>query len=152
MRILRLVTDHIDTVYDIVQTTIAAVYPRYYPQGAVDFFAKLHSMQNICHDVSVHRVFLLLNEENIPVGTVTVKENEICRLFVLPAFQGKGYGSLLMKYAERFIAAKYSCVILDASLPAKSIYLHRGYVSIDYHTIETDNGDFLCYDIMQRNF
>ena len=39
-------------------------------------------------------------------------------------------------------------IVLDASLPAKRIYRKRGYVDAEYHTIQTDSGDFLCYDVM----
>ena len=84
------------------------------------------------------------------MGTVTVKENEICRLFVLPQFQGKGYGGRLLDFAEKKAAENYGKIIIDASLPAKPIYLKRGYVFTEYHTIETDNGDFLCYDVMEK--
>lgn len=44
---------------------------------------------------------------------------EICRLFVLPAYQGVGYGREMLDFAEKIISAWYSKVVLDASLPAK---------------------------------
>lgn len=37
-----------------------------------------------------------------------------------------------------------------AALPAKRIYLKHGYREAAYHIIETDNGDFLCYDEMVK--
>ena len=36
-----------------------------------------------------------------------------------------------------------------ASLPAKPIYKKRGYRETEYHTVQTENGDFLCYDVME---
>lgn len=87
----------------------------------------------------------------IPVGTVTVKGNEVCRLFVLPAYQGKGYGSQLLDFAENIILRHYSNVVVVASFPAKCIYLKQGYVDTDFKRIQTYNGDFLCYDVMEKH-
>ena len=92
----------------------------------------------------------LLDDGGEYVGTVTIKENEICRLFVLPQKQHKGYGQMLLDFSEQKILQKHSKVIIDASLPAKRIYLKRGYSDIEYNQILTDNGDILCYDVMEK--
>lgn len=95
-------------------------------------------------------VYLLLNEKQLAVGTVTLKNHEICRLFVLPAHQKKGYGRRLMDFAEQKIFECTDICRFDASLPAKAIYIKRGYRESAYHIIPTENGDFLCYDVMQK--
>ena len=38
-------------VKDIAHRTIKAVYPRYYPAGAVDFFLAYHSDEHIMCDI-----------------------------------------------------------------------------------------------------
>ena len=81
---------------------------------------------------------------------MSIKENDICRLFVLPEFQGKGYGRELLDFAENEIAKKYEEIMLDASLPAKRIYLKRGYKEKESHIINANYGDFLCYDVMVK--
>lgn len=140
----------LDIVKSISSTTISKIYPRYYPKGAVDFFLKHHSESSIIDDINQERVFLYRDNEKI-VGTVTIKENEICRLFVLPEFQGKGYGRALLDFAEKFISEKYSDIVIDASLPAKRIYLKRGYKETEYKIIKTHGDDFLCYDVMVKH-
>ena len=55
----------------------------------------------------------------------------------------------MLDYAETKILESQDCVLVDASLPAKQIYLRRGYKEIEYDIIKTDNGDFLCFDIMR---
>ena len=82
--------------------------------------------------------------------TVTIKDNEICRLFVLPKFQHKGYGKELIDYAERVILKNHSEIILDASMSAKNIYKMRGYKETEYNQIITESGDILCYDVMKK--
>lgn len=141
---------NIDIVKDITHTTIKEIYPYYYSNGAVDFFLNHHSDENIENDISRDCVFLCYDESNNAVGTVTINRNEICRLFVLPQYQGKGYGRTLLEFAESEIAKSYDEIILDASLSAKNIYLKRGYKEIEYHTIQTENDDYLCYDVMKK--
>lgn len=140
----------LDIVKSISSTTISEIYPRYYPNGAVDFFLDHHSESNIIDDIKQERVFLYRDNDKI-VGTVTIKGNEIYRLFVRPEFQGNGYGSALLDFAEKLISEKYSDIIIDASLPAKGIYLKRGYSETEYKIIKTHCDDFLCYDVMLKH-
>lgn len=149
MKIIRAEIPDFESVKRLAQMTIRSVYPRYYPSGAVDFFARHHSDENIARDIAAGKVYLL-KVEDVDVGTVTVSENEIARLFVLPEYQHRGYGRALMDFAENMISQTYAEIVLDASLPAKQIYKKRGYVAMAYHTIPTENGDFLCYDVMQK--
>ena len=66
-------------------------------------------------------------------------------------FVEMGYGRALMDFAEKMISKETDTVVLDASLPAKKIYLLRGYKATDYNMIKTDNGDYLCFDVMERH-
>jgi len=141
----------LETVKKITQETIKEIYPLYYPAGAVRFFSEHHSDGNILRDIEAGIVYLLISDEGLPAGTVTIEGNEINRLFVLPSFQHRGYGRALMDMAEKNIGVSYASVILHASLPAKSIYLKRGYKEIDYIKIDTKHGDYLCADIMEKS-
>ncbi len=150
MNIRQAGTDDLQRVYDITQQTIFAVYPHYYPAGAVVFFSAHHSKSRIADDIAAGQVFLG-EERGEAVGTVTVVRNEINRLFVLPQHQGRGFGAALFAFAESRIAAEYDEAVLDASLAAKGLYLRRGYRETGYFTVGTENGDVLCYDTMKKN-
>ncbi len=139
--------DELEKIKDIVYQTIEEIYPHYYPEGAVAFFLSHHNENNIIEDIKQQNVYVL-EESHECIGTVTIKGNGICRLFVLPGYQGKGYGRALLDFAEKEIFAREDSVQIDASFPAKGIYLKRGYRETEYHSIETGNGDFLCYDVM----
>lgn len=138
-----------DAVKRITQTTIKAIYPKYYSTGAVDFFIKHHSDENISRDIADRKVYLLCVDGK-DIGTVTVNGNEVDRLFVLPDFQSSGYGKALIGFAEQMIKQKCKEIILAASLPAKQIYRRYGYVETEYNIVETENGDFLCFDMMKK--
>lgn len=140
----------LETVKDITVCTIQTIYPHYYAQGAVEFFLSHHNETNIRCDIQSGTIILCYDESDRAVGTMTIKKNEICRLFVLPQYQGCGYGREMLNYAEKKILKTYDAIVLDASLPAKRMYLKRGYSVTDFHVIETANGDFLCYDVMMK--
>ena len=137
------------TVRSITYKTIQTIYPHYYPKGAVDFFIQHHSDKNIATDIEAGNVFIL-EIGKISVGTITIKGIEICRLFVLPQYQGNGYGRVLLDFAEKYVSKNSKKIRLDASLPAKEIYLKRGYKEIESHSILTINGDYLYYDVMEK--
>ena len=146
MEIITAKSSDLGTVYDIAQATIKAIYPHYYPAGAVEFFLAHHSREHISADIEAGRVSLAVSDGRL-VGTVTVSGDSINRLFVLPDEQGNGFGGELLRFAEAEIARSYGTARLDSSLPAKQIYLKKGYMVIDSRTIEAGE-DFLCYDIM----
>ena len=140
----------LEAVKNITRTTISEIYPHYYPRGAVEFFLAHHSDERIAEDIAQSRVYLCRDENSDIVGTVTIHGSEILRLFVLPGYQGHGCGRALLDFAESEIAKTYGEVVIDASLPAKPIYLKRGYKEAAYNIIETDNNDRLCYDVMKK--
>ncbi|MDO4944532.1 MAG: GNAT family N-acetyltransferase [Ruminococcus sp.] len=143
-------TADFDTVKEITVKTIAAIYPHYYPKGAVEFFLEHHNDENITYDIHSNKVFLCFDNEHNPVGTATIKDNEICRLFVLPKYQGNGYGRELLEFCEKAIFEKYDEILPDAPLPAKRIYLKRGYTSTETNLIKVNYDDFLYYDVMSK--
>ena len=150
MSIRQAVLADLSMVKNISEITISEIYPHYYPKGAVEFFLEHHSEENILGDIKKNRVFLCLDTLQNAIGTITVKDNEICRLFVLPAYQGKGFGTEMLDFAERIIFEQHPKVVLDVSLPAKQIYLKRGYKEIKFNIIATRNNDYLCYDVMEK--
>lgn len=150
MQIKKAEPSDLATVQSITEKTISEIYPHYYPKGAVAFFLAHHNAGNIHADIRQGNVFLCMDADNSAVGTVTIKDNSIFRLFVLPNMQGNGYGRAMLDYAEKSISQNYDRVILDASLPAKIIYRRRGYMELESHIIKAEYNDYLCYDVMVK--
>lgn len=136
-------------VAEIVEKTIKAIYPHYYPPGAVQFFLDLHDEQRIREALAREEIYFSVVQGEI-VGTGSIRGNEICRLFILPEYQAKGYGGRLMDLLEAMVFRRYRQVHIDASFPAESMYLKRGYRIKTYEKIETESGDYLCYHTMER--
>ena len=139
----------LERVLQITHDTISEIYSHYYADGVVDFFSKQHSRENVLSDIE-NGIVWLLEENGCLVGTVTVKKNAVNRLFVLPEYQSRGYGSQLMDFAENKIAEKFGYVHIDSSLAAKEMYLKRGYKEKKTCGIQAENGDILIYDEMEK--
>lgn len=135
-------------IWRLVQDTIKAVYPKYYPREIVDFFCELHSIESIETDIEKGLV-RVLTVDNSTVGTGSVNENHITRLFISPECQGKGFGSYIMSCIEDEISLNYSTACLDSSLPAARFYDKRGYKTVRHEEI-TAGDSILVYEIMQR--
>ena len=134
-----------EAVKEITHKTIGEVYPKYYP-----VFHDHHSYERIMRDIDLKIVYLLITDEGDAAGTVTISDNEIDRLFVLPSYQHKGYGRALIDLAEEKIAEKYDVIVIHASLPAKKIYRLRGFKEVEYNILDTGYGDYLCFDKMEK--
>ena len=148
MKLIPAGPDQLETVYQIVTTTIEEVYPHYYPSGAVAYFLRLHQREQIRQDIKNAAVYLGIDRGQA-VATCTVRGDELCRLFVLPAAQGQGYGSAVMEQLEALMFASHDTITLAASLPALSFYQRRGYQQAAYVRMPADNNDYLCYWTME---
>lgn len=140
---------NIDDVFNIVQTTVRCIYPKYYPKEVVDFFCKLHNRENIAKDIRNENVGILVIDNQM-VGTGSHKDNHITRVYVLPEFQGKGYGSFIMQCLEDEISANYHTVLLDASLSACRLYEQREYHTVKHEKWPVENDVVLVYEVMEK--
>ena len=136
-------------IYEIVQDTIKRIYPKYYLPEIVDMFCKFHSKGNIAADIENGNTYILL-ENNKAIGTGTMKENHILRVYVLPEFQGKGFGTYIMQQLEGEIGKRYDKAKIDASLPACKLYYNMGYKTVDHGIWECAGGVIQVYEIMEK--
>lgn len=137
------------TVTDIVQRTVAEVYPKYYPKEAVDFFSQIHCRENIAGDIEEGRVGVLEAGGAI-VGTGSRDGQHITRVYVLPEHQGNGYGGYILGELEKEISGKYSRIVLDASLPACRFYESKGYRTVKHEEAKCEGNVVLVYDVMEK--
>ncbi len=94
-------------VYVLVQETIKVVYPKYYLKEIVDMFCEFHSRENIIKDIEAGNTYILMENKEI-IGTGTKNEYHITRVYVLPQYQKKGYGTFIMNRLEEMISEKYN--------------------------------------------
>ena len=136
-------------IYEIVQDTVRKVYPKYYLPEIVDMFCEFHNEKKIEEDIRNRKTYVLA-ENNRIIGTGTIDGNHITRVYVLPDFQGKGFGSFIMDQLEAELREQYDTAEIDASLPACSMYYGRGYKTTDHGTWECAGGVIQVYEIMEK--
>lgn len=141
--------EDLQTVYDVVQHTIKAIYPKYYPAEVVDFFCEHHSWETIAKDIENGYVSVLKIDGKI-VATGCFVDNHITRVYVLPEYQKKGYGTFIIKNIEAQIRDKFDKAYLDASLPAAALYEKLGFATIRHERYPVENGVILAYEIMEK--
>lgn len=141
--------NNLEQVYELVQETIQVVYPKYYLPEIVDMFREYHSREHVLQDITARNTYILWVGDTI-VGTGTIQENHITRVYVSPRFQGKGYGTYIMKQLEERIRKNYDTIDIDASLPACRLYQRLGYATVDHGIWECKNGVIQVYEIMKK--
>lgn len=142
--------DEAERICYIVQHTKAEIYPDYYTKSVVDFFGKLHSIDNIKKDIEQGRNGVLIFDGEI-IGTGSHTDNHITRVYVLPEYQGQGFGSMIMDELEKEIFKSYEYCELDASLPACIFYENRGYKTVKHIKYDIGDGAFMIYEIMRKH-
>jgi GNAT superfamily N-acetyltransferase len=145
MEIIEYEEGYFEEIYSVVHNTIEEIYPKYYPRNAVDFFHKHHSQKNMLEKLPNEFTKIII-ENGTAIETGSVKRNEIGRFFILPEYQNKGYGKILLKELEnKIIKNNYKEITLSSSLGAVFFYRNCGYKYYDYKIIQVEDGENLCY-------
>lgn len=85
------------------------------------------------------RVFMLIHQN--PVGIVSLKDNLIEDLYVLPDYQNRGYGSALLRYAISQCSGAPTLWILENNTRAQRLYQRAGFRQTGNRNIITDGLD-----------
>lgn len=65
--------------------------------------------------------------ESVPVGVVSVKDDLIENLYILPGYQRRGFGTRLLAFAERQCHGRPVLWILSNNDRGRNFYLKNGY-------------------------
>ena len=93
----------LQTVKNMVHRTIKECYLECFSENVVDFFLNLHSEEAIKDDLINANVYLMESDGYL-VGTGTIKDNVIKRLFILPQYQHHKFGTELLQCLEDELA------------------------------------------------
>lgn len=130
---------------DVIHATIDGIYTPIYPPRTVQFFKDFHSVDSIIERTR-HGHVLVVEEDGSIVGTAASLENRIFGMFVLPSFQGRGYGRDLMDALETQIKTDgHTEAVLSMSLPSEGFYRSRGYVDFEEYSRDVDGGEMLVF-------
>ncbi|MHC4060504.1 MAG: GNAT family N-acetyltransferase [Planctomycetota bacterium] len=138
-------------VKKLIYATIDVCYTGVYPTEAVEFFKDWHCEENILKGAREGHAIVLEKGERI-IGTGTLMNDEIVRVFVEPRWQGQGYGKTIMRrLEEQAMSLGLSIIKLDASLPSKRFYDALAYRTLEKTSLQLDNSGRLDYYKMEKS-
>lgn len=149
MTVRQAAMDEVPEIETMIRQVIETVYPHYNPRGAVEFFLHHHDGEHIGRDVAEGRVYVGRDEDGLLLGTITVVEQDLRRLFVDIQQQGKGYGKALLQFGEELVFRRGSWATLDATIQARNLYEKAGYQQEQF-CLKPVGEDFLCYIEMRK--
>ena len=134
----------------LIYQTIDASYTNIYGPNSIQYFKDYHSGSQILADAKLGQTVVMdLNGQII--GTGTICEQNICRVFISPAFQGQGFGRMVMEALEKkALLMGFRHLHLDASLPSQSFYQHLGYQTREERFIQISDNERLDYFYMEK--
>ncbi len=122
----------IPKVSNLVVDVLKNVNSKDYSEEVIENLAELYSEENFRSLLKKRRCFVLVIDGVIS-GTVCIKEDKIYTLFVDKRYHGRGYGKMLMDFAEKKILKNgFNKIRLSASLTAYSFYKRIGYIKVGY--------------------
>jgi N-acetylglutamate synthase-like GNAT family acetyltransferase len=150
IRIRRFRRSDLPAVKELIDNTIDDCYSADYPKEAVQYFKQYHCGENILKGAAKGWT-IVLEKNNRVIGTGTIIDNHIMRVFVNPKFQKQGLGKLIMnKLEDKAISSEVNKVKLDASLPSKTFYDTLGYKTREKTYVKLENNKKLHYYKMNK--
>jgi len=140
----------LDELHSLIVHTIKSCYFEYYPKEAIEYFISYTSKEGIEKDSADGYIIVIRNENEI-IGTGTLINTHIKRVFVNPTYQGKGYGKIIMNELEEQAKKNgYKIVEIHSSLFAKKFYDSIGYKMFKIGKIKVENNEILYYQRMAK--
>lgn len=140
----------IEVLQQLIYQTIDDAYIGVYGPKAIQYFKDYHSSSQILTDARQGQTVVLDLNERI-VGTGTICEQNIRRVFISPAFQGRSFGRMVMETLEKkALSMGLHHLNLDASLPSQAFYQHLGYRTREEGYIQVSDDERLDYFYMEK--
>ena len=149
MEIRRFTEADADAAAELVAVTVEVSNSRDYPPEYIAHLKETHSAEVLRQRAREGHMYVICDGEQI-VGTGTIApywgsetESILLTIFILPDWQGRGLGRLLIETLEQDEYAKRAVRIeIPASLTAVNFYRHLGY---DYKNGVTEPENGLLY-------
>jgi GNAT superfamily N-acetyltransferase len=143
-----MVEDDVPEVRSLVERTVRRSYRSVYGEAAIEFFVRYHGEEEIRRVLREGVSLVALRGPEI-VGTATLRDGVMTRVFVDPDMQGLGIGGHLMRaLIDRAREEDLKEVRLDASLVSRAVYEHMGFVLLAHRSHDLGDGDTLPYHEM----
>ena len=150
IKIREFTEDDLDRVVALVRYVVDVSYKDAYPADALRMYKRYHSRENIRNDASSG--YCVVAELNgFIVGTGTLVDNVVRRVYINPTYQNTGIGSKIYRDLEEHAAATgISRLELGASVLARGFWESQGWTYNGEEKIPTPHGEELVFFKMSK--
>ena len=140
----------LEDVWALVQHTIGISYQPDYSPEAIRFFQEYHPREKILDDAANGSILVAEHGREI-VGTGTLRDAHIRRVFIHPSHQGQGIGSLITDELESQAVKKgWTSIDLSSALGSLRFWESRGFHISQEHFRPVDNNVVIHYYTMTK--
>jgi GNAT superfamily N-acetyltransferase len=140
-----LTEENIHAVCTLIERTVRTSYRDVYSPRAIEFFLQYNTHEDIAHDARDGSAIVAVMDDSI-IGTASLCDDQMKRVFVDPQFQRRGIGKALV--ALMINKAKVQGVRrirADASLVSWQMYQRMGFAALGREYRDLGEGDSLPY-------
>lgn len=143
--------EDIDAVHTVIHRSIDANYTEVYPEGALRMYRQYHSKTNILTDAGDGFCVVAETDGKI-VGTGTLTEIHVRRVYIDPDHQNKGIGGKIYRAIEAWaLERRIPRLELGASLIAQAFWESKGFIFERREDVPAPNGEKLGFFMMSKN-
>jgi GNAT superfamily N-acetyltransferase len=143
--------EDLESVYRLVHKVVDICYRDVYPAGALKIYKTFHSRENILRDIHSGYCVVAENCGEI-VGTGTLLEDWVRRVYVNPDYQKSGIGGMIYKaLEERALEVQMPHLGLSASVIAREFWESQGFIFENEEIIPTPNDEKLTFYKMSKD-
>jgi N-acetylglutamate synthase-like GNAT family acetyltransferase len=140
----------LQSVHELVQKTIQVSYVDVYPPEAIEFFKNYHNQDNIFKDAA-SGYSIIAESDGLILGTGTLLEMNVRRVYIDPQHQHQGIGQLIVKKLEQKAKSeRLEKLDLSASLKSRRFWETMGFVFVAEYFIPVANDKKLIYYEMAK--
>jgi len=141
----------LESVYGLIQNAVAISYRDIYPEEALDLYKEYHNRDNILNDATAGYCVVAENGSEI-VGTGTLLEGNVRRVYINPSYQHTGIGKQLYNEMEKKAKVYNNAVLeLGASLIARRFWESLGFTVISEEFVPIKNDKKLQFYRMTKS-
>jgi len=149
-------------IHDLAYSIWPSAYGNILSQQQLDYMLdKIYSIASLQKQVEEHHNFILLFENNIPIGFASFSSEEnsyvyhLHKIYVLPEQHGTGSGKMLLNYVINSVKKNNATSLtlnVNRHNKARYFYEKQGFIVKDKVDIDIGNGYFMNDYIMELLF
>jgi len=134
-------------ISELIQRTVRVSNAGDYSSQTIEIICENFSPEKVVEKMRERDVFVCIQQERY-VGTISLGDDKLHSLFVVPEFQGNGIGTHLVSYVESHAVKRdHTKLRVSSSLTAKAFYDRLGYDVLKFEERE-DGSTFLMEKIL----